>query len=645
MHRLVRQAKKRLESVVDAAEATATAAAATTAAAAAIASKTDGQRPAPAGVQANARTTDDSGRSTRPSKPPMPPPPQQHQEPQQQQPVKRCKTSDEGLSGGKKPSASVATFSNSSSKPKLHRKKSSCFSSSSAAGSGATLTEKRDKETETMYSKHGKHIFSRVEASAIAAGKWTTSPRPRESGKTEAAAAGNGGGVGLVGGGETRAGASSTACVPNGHLSPGANVTSMDIAGEMVETLYSSTERKTSEGREWAPLPTSSTASPEPSSPYVAVGWEIAGAGAAAAVTGEAKAMVSTMATVAGGGGAGHAGSDNENGNTIAIANGVRQESTLNGFIATDGRNGKYSASSLPPALSLSSGNKGNAETVKSYAGVEMSVIKRDTHHAKKRSWDDFSTQANGHCAQATATAADTAASGGEAAAAIFDGRGDGSATQQSWEKSVVAVESDLSAKAPAREASTVPNSSKANGRSSGKSDKCSSYRNNSVSVSAAAANPSRSGRSLSPSSGARRLVAFDKRRASTSSMKAASKIVTETKNHHGGGAFDVGDDDHDAMALAKHRLLERAAVFSGVPDVAEALAALEKAEAVVGIDLPSQDKGPPDDDAVCVLCPVPRGAFLRADKGNGMVVWCHCLCALSKGLLIEDRVVKVSES
>lgn len=79
-------------------------------------------------------------------------------------------------------------------------------------------------------------------------------------------------------------------------------------------------------------------------------------------------------------------------------------------------------------------------------------------------------------------------------------------------------------------------------------------------------------------------------------------------------------------------------------PEVAAARLALEKAEAVVGIDLPAQDKGPPDADAVCLLCPVRRGAFLRAERGvkNLPQAWIHCLCAFSKGLVIEDRVVKV---
>lgn len=79
--------------------------------------------------------------------------------------------------------------------------------------------------------------------------------------------------------------------------------------------------------------------------------------------------------------------------------------------------------------------------------------------------------------------------------------------------------------------------------------------------------------------------------------------------------------------------------------EVVAARAALEEAEAVVGLHLPSKDKGPPDADAVCLLCPQTRGAFLRAEKAakNGPPSWCHVLCAFSKGLVIEDRVVQVN--
>lgn len=78
--------------------------------------------------------------------------------------------------------------------------------------------------------------------------------------------------------------------------------------------------------------------------------------------------------------------------------------------------------------------------------------------------------------------------------------------------------------------------------------------------------------------------------------------------------------------------------------EVAAARAALQEAEEVVGIDTPSKDKGPREAEAVCELCPVRGGAFHRADKTrrNGAQLWCHCLCALSRGLLIVDRIVKV---
>lgn len=72
--------------------------------------------------------------------------------------------------------------------------------------------------------------------------------------------------------------------------------------------------------------------------------------------------------------------------------------------------------------------------------------------------------------------------------------------------------------------------------------------------------------------------------------------------------------------------------------EVTAAREALEKAQLLVGVDLPSLDKGP---EADCLLCHVPRGAFLRAERGSGLG-WCHVLCAFSKGLVIEDRVVKV---
>lgn len=86
----------------------------------------------------------------------------------------------------------------------------------------------------------------------------------------------------------------------------------------------------------------------------------------------------------------------------------------------------------------------------------------------------------------------------------------------------------------------------------------------------------------------------------------------------------------------------ERREAVADTPEVAAARAALEKAEALVGVDLPSLDKGPPDAEADCILCHVPRGAFLRAERGTKGFGWCHCLCAFSKGLLIENRVVKV---
>eukprot|EP00903_Cladosiphon_okamuranus_P016039 g14809.t1 len=73
-------------------------------------------------------------------------------------------------------------------------------------------------------------------------------------------------------------------------------------------------------------------------------------------------------------------------------------------------------------------------------------------------------------------------------------------------------------------------------------------------------------------------------------------------------------------------------------PEVVAARAALEKAQEVIGVDLPSLDKGP---EADCVMCHVPRGAFLRAERGSKQLGWIHCLCAFSKGLVIEDRVVK----
>ena len=112
-----------------------------------------------------------------------------------------------------------------------------------------------------------------------------------------------------------------------------------------------------------------------------------------------------------------------------------------------------------------------------------------------------------------------------------------------------------------------------------------------------------------------------------------------------GGSRSSTSGNDSEDIATATQGLLERATALAGsVPEVAGALAALEEAEAVVGIDLPPKAKRPPDPDAVCILCPVPRGALLRAEKGNGGVAWCHCLCALSKKLLIEDRVVKVSK-
>ncbi|CAN0386486.1 unnamed protein product, partial [Laminaria digitata] len=78
-------------------------------------------------------------------------------------------------------------------------------------------------------------------------------------------------------------------------------------------------------------------------------------------------------------------------------------------------------------------------------------------------------------------------------------------------------------------------------------------------------------------------------------------------------------------------------------PEVAAAREAKTEARNCVGLKTPKKDKGPPDPDAVCVLCPHRRGALLRAEKGarTGLPAWCHVLCAFSKGLVIRDRVVQ----
>lgn len=128
---------------------------------------------------------------------------------------------------------------------------------------------------------------------------------------------------------------------------------------------------------------------------------------------------------------------------------------------------------------------------------------------------------------------------------------------------------------------------------------------------------------------------------ASTDSQKL---LPSPGSSSNGGGRCNGWQTGGVVVGSGRAGALESGASRPDTPAIIAARAALEQAEVVVGIDLPSLEKGPRDAEAVCLLCPIKGGAFLRADRGRKGIAraWCHCLCALSKGLPIEDRMVKV---
>lgn len=263
-----------------------------------------------------------------------------------------------------------------------------------------------------------------------------------------------------------------------------------------------------------------------------------------------------------------------------------RNGSLMNGHVSTDGRNVRqFESRSWMPW-----GSNEAVDAAKTSTEADVSML--NAQHATKRSWEDF-------CGKAKA--------GNAAAGAVKAG-----ARNSSYINATVCAPS-----------AGPPSTSSSEGSVTAVAT-ATSFRSELSSCSSATVTSSEVGGSGSSS--------------------ASVGVASAGKVDAGSGRSTIGNDSKD-VATATQGLLERAAALAGlVPEVAGALAALEEAEAVVGIDLPPKDKGPPDPDAVCMLCPVPRGALLKAEKGNGGVAWCHCLCALSKELLIEDRVVKVSK-
>lgn len=228
-------------------------------------------------------------------------------------------------------------------------------------------------------------------------------------------------------------------------------------------------------------------------------------------------------------------------------------------------------------------GKQGLAAVAEAWCGAEASSLKRDAQQAKKRSWDEFDTDSSGNCR-------------GVVVAGVRSAPGVVSSSSSSKNTSGNAVpKTEAAPKAgsgwQARDKSSLPPSAAATG-----------------SGSTAAA-------------------------TTTTMTTTAPSVATAVCRPTGAPEIMPVPDD------------EKRKVVVDTPEVAAARAALKKAEALVGVDLPSLDKGPPDAEADCILCHVPRGAFLRAEKGTKGFGWCHCLCAFSKGLLIENRVVKVREA
>lgn len=411
------------------------------------------------------------------------------------------------------------------------------------------------------------------------------------------------------------------------------------------ESLYSPAERAALDAGEWTPTRARGA-------PTVAVGWEVAAAAAAkvAAKAATAKAAAATkMANETARKHSGEEGLREARSNGTPVADGVADEGVFvkegTGYDGTEG--GAKQTGGAPegdPGLEQSSlmSAEGIAATVnaaETWSGTEASRLKRDAQQAKKRSWDDFAEGDGGVAVnvardgdKATATASAMAA----AAAAGWHPKCDtGSINGKQGPPLTTSVGSEASGKpkppvpsAPSHEPTIDDN------------------RGDSSSV-PSSINPG----PPSPPSPSRVPFATATAKAGHSARaEAEGSLVGSRADHsaqHSCGASDIAVAKAAAMPHAATPAATVATLRADTPDIAAARAALEAAEAVVGIDLPSQDKGPPDAEATCLLCPVPRGAFLRAERATkgAPLAWCHTLCAFSKGLLIEDRVVKVRVS
>lgn len=218
-------------------------------------------------------------------------------------------------------------------------------------------------------------------------------------------------------------------------------------------------------------------------------------------------------------------------------------------------------------------------DAAEAWCGVEASNLKRDAQKATKRSWDDFES------------------GGGGAAAAVKAAPTEGGARPE----------------VSARASNLVSNSSSSSKSKSG-----------SVLAGPASGSPPDAG-----SGGAGRDKAPPLPSSSLSAASAAAAGSASAAHSPAGGRPKAPPASLPVTRM--HESVEH-------PEVVAARSALEKAQELIGVELPSLDKGPEPD---CVLCHVPRGAFLRAERG-AKLGWCHTLCAFSKGLVIEDRVVKV---
>lgn len=515
-----------------------------------------------------------------------------------EQAAKKNKTSSEGPSGGDrlagaagdaaaaaKGRASLAAIGAAQSPRGADDAVSSVEQSPPLSHSAAVpLTDRMDRETKVPYSRRGKQIMSAEEADAIAAEGRFPSSSPLTSGQRRAA------------GDETTAMEVdvSLAGFRGGGEDAGPREAATTTCKSTAMEALSPPGEEGLERRGWGPNPLS------------AVGWEVAVAVAEAAAAGVNIGALEASS--------GNCHGDGRNGGEMLDTNGA----LMNGHVSADGRN-VWLCDPRSRTLGSPWETNGGVDTAKASTEADVSAFKRNAQHATKRSWEDFCGKAKGGNAAAGAVM-------GGAAAGAFESGDVGSSGVK------VGAGNGSSVKATARVPSASPPSSSSSKNSNRESSvtavaSATSFRSALSSCSSAAVSGSKEGVSGSSSASAGG--------ASRGNVDAGS----DRKLSSGGG------NDSDAITTAKQGLLERAAALAGsVPEVAEALAALEKAEAVVGIDLPPKDKGPPDPEAVCMLCPVPRGAFLRAEKGNGGVAWCHCLCALSKELLIEDRVVKVSK-